>query len=224
MKTSYLSLECRGFIMSRVGRPLGQSDFLEADEVKKILELPKRNTRQGLRDYAILLVLSNTPMRKGELKNLKVGNLVQSSPCAIEYALLKKRGAKQKVRRVRLPIPDSVFAALQRYLKSEYKNEKLTADLPLFRTLAKHGNCTKQALTAKAVDCLVMKYTRLAGIKKRITPHSFRATYLTLRLDKGVSPSTLKELAVHESLSSTEKYLRTNMKRIQEGALAIKFE
>ena len=210
--------------MIKVGRPLGQSDFLEADEVKRILALPKRNSREGLRDYAVLLVLCNTPLRKGELKNLKVGNLVENGLYAIEYEILKKRKSKQKLRRVRLPIPESVFATLQRYLKSEYKNEKVLPDLPLFRTLGKHGDCKKQALTAKAVDCIVKKYAQLSGIRKRITPHSFRATYLTLRLDKGVSPSTLKALAAHESLSSTEKYLRTNLTRIQDGALSLKFE
>ena len=206
------------------GRPLGQSDFLEAEEVERLLSLPKRNTREGLRDYAILLILANSPLRKGELISLKVGNLVENGSTAIEYQVLKKRKTKQKSRKVRLPVSGTVFTMLKRFLKSEYKDEDMSEQSPLFRTLGKHGLNKKGPLTAKAVDCLVRKYARLAGIKKRITPHSFRSTYLTLRLDKGVSPSTLKELAAHESLSSTERYLRTNLRRIQEGALVLNFE
>jgi len=207
----------------RVGRPLGQSDFMEEEEIRCILEKPKKNTKEGLRDYAILLVLANTPMRKGELCSLTIGNLVRNGTAALEYTALKKRKNKQKSRRIHLPISEGVFVALQRYLTFEYRGEAISPEKPLFRTLGKHGRCIKQALTPKAVDHLVAKYTALANIKKRITPHSFRATYLTLRLDKGISPRTLQDLAVHESLASTERYLRTNMTRIQEGALALSF-
>jgi len=177
---------------NRVGRPLGQSDFLEANEVMKILSLPKRNTKEGLRDYAILLVFSNTPMRKGEVISLKVENLVNNGGYFIEYVVLKKRKSKtKKSRRVSIPISREVYVLLQRYLKSEYRNEAIKPDSPLFRTLGKHGPYAKGPLTAKAVDLLVHKYGRLSGIKKRITPHTFRSTYLTLRLDEGHSPPNL---------------------------------
>jgi integrase/recombinase XerD len=207
----------------RIGRPTGQSDFLEEEEVQRILGLPKRNTREGLRDYSILLVLANTPVRKGELCSLKVGNLVKNGHASMEYVALKKRKDREKTRRVHMPISEDVYEALMRYLRSEYRGQDLTPDLPLFRTMGKHGPWEKKPLTPKSVDFVVRKYVRLAEIKKRVTPHSFRATYLTLRLDRGISPRTLQELACHESISSTERYLRTNLTRIQDGALALAF-
>ena len=207
----------------RCGRPLGQSDFLEAEEVERMLAQPRRNTKEGMRDHAVLLVFANTPMRKGELCGLQVGNLVKNGHAALEYEVLKKRQGQERARRVHVPISETTFDALNRYLVSEYRGEVVTPAAPLFRTLGKHGRYEKRALTPKAVDCLVSKYARQAGIPKRVTPHSFRATYLTLRLDKGISPRTLQELACHESISSTERYLRTNMTRIQEGALALAF-
>lgn len=202
---------------------MGQQDFLEAHEIERILAQPKRNTTIGARDYCILLVLANSPMRKGELVRLTVGALVRNGTPALEYAVLKKRKDKEKLRRVHLPVSQAVFDALQRHILSEYRGQPITPDLPLFRTSGKYGSYQKKAITPCAVDGIVRKYVKAAGLVGRYSCHSFRASYLTLRLDKGISPATLRDLAAHESLSSTEKYLRTSLTRIQDGALALQF-
>jgi integrase len=51
----------------KAGRPKGQSDFLESWELQKIVGLPDRRTKDGMRDYAVLVLLANTPLRKGEI-------------------------------------------------------------------------------------------------------------------------------------------------------------
>ena len=207
------------------GHPTGQSDDLTSEELSRIVALPDRRTKDGLRDYAVLLALSNTPMRKGELVRLTVGSLVdEGSKKFLQYKGLKKRkkaGAESKPKPywLKIPITPKVFEGIMRYVQSENKTGQLVHETPLFLTLGKHGAYEKRAITPAAVDGIVRKYATLAGIKKRITPHSFRATYLTLRA-RTHDPATLKSLSGHSSLASIMPYLRSSEEKRSEAALS----
>jgi integrase/recombinase XerD len=52
-----------------------ETEFLTEEEAQAILRVPDRRTLQGKRDYAILLTLLTTGLRKAEICNLKVGDL-----------------------------------------------------------------------------------------------------------------------------------------------------
>src|SRR5512135_3366434 len=52
-----------------------ETEFLTEEEAQAILRVPDRRTQQGKRDYAILLALLTTGLRKAEICNLKVGDL-----------------------------------------------------------------------------------------------------------------------------------------------------
>jgi integrase len=203
------------------GRPIGQSDVLEPGEIEKLLSLPDRRTKEGARDYAVLLVFANTPMRKGELVNLNVAHLIdEGQQKYIAYQGLKKRSSRPYW--LKIPIADDVHRGITRYIQMEHGNTTPTADSPLFLTLGKHGPYDKRRISPKAVDCLVEKYVKLAEILKRVTPHSFRATYLTLRAP-GRDPATLMTLSGHSGLKSLLPYLRATEERRREAALAFSF-
>jgi integrase len=85
-------------------------------------------------------------------------------------------------------------------------------------TLGKHGPYQKRPLTVKAVDKLITKYLILSKIKKRITPHSFRATYITQRGDKDLA--SLLTLSGHADLKGLTPYLRAKHKKIEEAAFS----
>lgn len=203
----------------RVGRPVGQSDDLSVDELRAIIALPDRRTTEGLRDYAVLLMFLNTPARIGEVCSMKVGHLDDNgkSP-AVSYEVLKKRSGRKKW--VRVPIDRGVFDGIMRYVKAEYRNKKLHASDPLFYTLGKFGPYKKRPITDDAVRGIVAKYARLAGIQKRVTPHSFRASYLTLRAP-GRDPATLLGLSSHADIRGIMPYIRTSEAKKQEAALSI---
>ena len=202
------------------GRPFGRSDFLEEDELRKILAQPDRRSKQGLRDYAVLLLLANTGIRKGELVRLKTGNVVdQGGSRFIHYECLKKRSGKVQVNQI--PLASEVYEAVQRYLGQEFKDQPLDSGMPLFMTLGRHGPHQKRPLTAKAVDLIVRRAVRQAGVQKRITPHSFRATFATRALSGGADLATVKELLGHGHIRSTEPYLRTNVQRKQRAVEAV---
>lgn len=205
---------------NRRGRPHGQQNFLEEGEIRAILAQPKRNTRRGLRDYSILLVLASTPIRLSELCQLQVGNM-EGEGAALCYRVKKKRDPEA---RVRVPIPLEVVVNLKRYLAQEYGALDIPPDAPFFRTLGEQGGHAKHAITPRSVRSCIVRYLKAAGIDKpRISPHSFRASYLTLRADKNIPLHSLKELAGHSSLTTTACYLRANRERLQTAALAVNF-
>ena len=211
------------------GRPRGRSDFLEPWEVQRIVGLPDRRTRDGMRDHAVLVLLANTPLRKGEVVSLRRRNLVeQGEQRAIEYNVLKKRRKKtgqteQRTIVNRVPIVQEVSAAIAKYHHAEFGAASDNMDAPLFMTLGKHGRCRKGPITAKAVDFIIKKYARLSGIQKRITAHSFRASYATMALGNGTDLQTVCELLGHASVLSTQPYLRSNLERKQKAAEGFKF-
>lgn len=206
--------------MNRRGRPHGQQNFLEESEIRAILSAPKRNTRLGLRDYSVLLVLASTPIRLSELCQLRVGDL-EGEGAALCYRVKKKRDAEA---RVRVPIPVEVVVTLMRYLTQEHGTGHIAPDAPFFRTLGEQGGHEKTGITPRSVRACIRRYLREAKIEKpRVTPHSFRASFLTLRADKNVPLHTLRELAGHSSLQTTACYLRANRERLQTAALAVNF-
>jgi integrase/recombinase XerD len=214
-----------GDVKRKRGRPVGQSDFLEPQEIQKIISIPDRRTKEGLRDYAVLVLLANTPLRKAEICSLRRENLVErGGQNFIEYIVKKKRKiraeGRAKIKEVYnvIPINARVSNSLNTYRKNEFKKRCDDPDNPLFMTLGKHGPHVKQGITPKAVDCIVSKYARLARIAKRITPHSFRASYATHSLTSGMDLKTVSELLGHSSISATEPYLRSNLARKKKAA------
>lgn len=201
----------------RRGRPVGQSDILSAEELYTIIQCPDRRTKQGARDYAVLLALANTPMRKGELTKLKRENLIdEGDKKFITYQGLKKKS--QRPYWLKIPITNEVYAGIQRYVNLDQRSP---GD-PLFYTLGKHGPYQRTSLTPKSVDCIVEKYVSQAGIKKRITAHSFRASYATLRIE-GRDPVAIQELGGWSSITSMMPYLRRREEKKNEAALAFSF-
>lgn len=197
------------------GRPVGQSDILTEEELQRIMELPDRRTKQGARDYAVLLVLGNTPMRKGELVNLNKENLIDEGQNKfITYVGLKKKSKKPYW--LKIPITNEVYDGIKR-LESDRSEAPSN---PLFRTLGKHGPYVSQRITPLAVDLIVEKYVKEGGINKRITPHSFRATYLTLR---GGDPFVLQDLSGHDDIQSLMPYVRNREEKKREVALSFSF-
>jgi integrase/recombinase XerD len=212
------------------GRPLGQSDDLTEEELVAIVQLPDKRTKRGLRDYAVLLTFANTPMRKGEVCALSLGDLVDEGVKKfITYNALKKRkrknketGAvelKQKRYGVKVPINPDVYDAILRYAESEHKGKKVDRSTPLFMTMGTRGPYKKARITPFTIDSIVAKYVADAGIKKRVTPHSFRASYVTLRSGSH-DPETIRKIGGWADIRGVLPYFRSSQKKIEEAALS----
>ena len=108
-----------------------ETEFLTEEEAQAILRVPDRRTLQGKRDYAILLTLLTTGLRKAEICNLKAGGLKTYR----NQAVIDVIGKCQKFRRI--PLKVETLSAIKDYLKAD--GNGIVPEHPLFNTLGKHG-------------------------------------------------------------------------------------
>jgi site-specific recombinase XerD len=192
-----------------------EAEFLTEEEAEAILRVPDRRTVQGKRDYAILLTLLTTGLRKAEICNLKVGDVktYRNQP------VLDLIGKGQKFRRI--PLKNDTLVAIQDYLKAS--GNGTNPDDPVFKNLGKHGRCEACGLTPKAVDCLIKSVAKKALIRKRIHPHVIRHTFATTLLDKGNDLRTVQALMGHSHIRTTEAYLHSTDDRKVEAIRSLPF-
>lgn len=194
--------------------PMRQVEFLEGHELLSLLEAPIlakniENTKNNVikyRDKAILEVLFSTGLRVSELVNLKRGNI------NLEKTDFTIRGKGGKLR--------IVFLSNQAlYWLKRYYNERKDASLWLFvrhdRALnTKKDNYNK--LTPRSVQRLVIKYAKIAGITKKITPHVLRHSFATDLLTNGADLRAVQEMLGHSSITTTQIYTHVTNKQLKE--------
>lgn len=153
-----------------------------------------------LRDTALLEVLYSSGMRVSELVGLTLGDLNLKDGIA---RVLGKR------RKERLCILGS-FAreAVRTYISRKRKGAGKKD--PLFA--GKGG----RHLSRRTVERVVKKYAILSGIAKTPTPHSMRHSFATHLLEGGVDLRAIQEMLGHASLSTTQRYTSTSLKRLMD--------
>lgn len=175
-----------------------QVAFLSKDELNKLFMQPDTTTAQGQRDRAILELLFSTGLRISELVSLDKNmiNLKTTSEFTI-------RGKGQKDRPVF--ISDTAKAHLELYLRN--RNDTLPALFISYsnnRTPSNTGNFRR--LTSRSIERIINKYARLAGITKKVTPHTLRHSFATDLLMNGADIRSVQTLLGHSDISTTQIY------------------
>lgn len=191
--------------------------FLESDEVARLLESPlsglKGRPRIGdLRDRAILEVLFSAGLRVSELIKLRRDdiNLKNKKNGTVEFTV---RGKGKKLRVVFL----SESAA--RHL-AEYLNRRDDVSPWMFVRMDKAANASsakdEAPMTPRSVERLVGKYARLAGIAKKVTPHTLRHTFATDLLSNDADIRSVQAMLGHSSITTTQVYTHITDKHLRE--------
>ena len=184
-----------------------QVEFLEKEELKKIIEAPqitKENELTKLRDIAILELLFSTGLRVSELANLDKDDVNLNRD---EFSI---RGKGGKVRVVF--ISETARDAVKKYLE----NRKDTSMALFVRTDLDCKNHTLENLTVRSIQRIVKKYSKIAGITKKVTPHTLRHSFATDLLYEGADIRSVQEMLGHSSISTTQIYTHVTNKRLKE--------
>jgi site-specific recombinase XerD len=190
-------------------------EFLTEEEAQAILRVPDRRTIQGKRDYAILLTLLTTGLRKAEICSLKI----EDRKTYRNQAVIDVIGKGRKFRRI--PLKTETLLAIKDYQKATENGTD--PGHPLFQTLGKHGPYQERDLTPKAVDCLIKSVAKKALIRKRIHPHVIRYTFAATLLDNGNDLRTVQALMGHSHIRTTERYLHSTDDRKVEAIKSLQF-
>ena len=173
-------------------------DFLSEEEVVKIIESPKGSSWQTLRDRAILELLYSTGIRVGELVSLTLKDI----NFVDETIKVKGKGKKERI----VPVGTPAMKALIEYIERK----------PYSRVDAVFLNKYGKTLTERSVERLVDKYSKRAGIGKKVTPHTFRHSFATHMLNRGADLRTVQELLGHERITTTQIYTHLTLEKLRE--------
>lgn len=178
--------------MPKIRRKL--PDTLSFDEIESMLEKIDLSTEQGTRDRAIIEVLYSCGLRVSELLNLKI------SEVQLDIQLIKVVGKGNKERIV--PIGSIAIKYLRHYFDGYRKQKKI--DIRFKDNL--FLNLRGTPLSRISVFNMIKKLANEVGIRKSISPHTFRHSFATHLVEGGADLRAVQEMLGHVSITTTEIY------------------
>lgn len=191
--------------LARVKRK--QVTFLSREELEALFAQPDISTNIGLRDRTILELLFSGGLRVSELVSL---NKEHVSTKRREFTV---RGKGQKDR----PIFMSDVAAswIDQYLSKRTDNA-----VALF---IRYGGSQVQdnsgqflRLTPRSIQRIIARYAKLAGITKKVTPHTLRHSFATDLLMNGADIRSVQTMLGHSDISTTQIYTHVTDPHLKE--------
>ncbi len=181
--------------------------FLENEELNRLLDSPKGNDLDALRDKAILSMLFSTGMRVSELCSLNRDKV------DLKRGELSVLGKGRKIRLVF--ISDQARDHIGNYL-----DKRKDADEALFIRIPKTGTYTKDSdlrLTPRSIQRIVKKHAVQAGIMgKKVSPHTLRHSYATDLLRNGADIRSVQAMLGHSSVTTTQIYTHVTDTQLRE--------
>jgi len=183
--------------------PGRQIQFLDAEEIGRLLGAEDPANKTPERDQAILALLFSSGLRVSELVNLKrdAVNIRRG-----EFSVIGKGG------RVRLVFLNEVAKkALARYLAT--RRDEMA---PLFLATRQPQAKKARPINARAVQRLLKRQATLAGITKPVTPHTLRHSFATNLLRNGADLRSVQAMLGHASITTTQLYTHVTDKGLRE--------
>ncbi|AZQ43781.1 site-specific tyrosine recombinase XerD [Nonlabens ponticola] len=186
----------------RLGRKL--PDTLSTQEIDQLIAAIDRSTAHGERNRVILETLYSCGLRVSELINLKISDLV------FPDGFIKVTGKGDKQRFV--PIGASTIKIMDDYLN------QVRVHLPIQpqHTDTVFLNRRGTGLTRAMIFTIVKDLKRTAGIKKKVSPHTFRHSFATHLLENGADLRSIQLMLGHESITTTEIYVHMDRAYLHE--------
>lgn len=182
---------------ARKARLAGVHPYLTVSEVARVLATPNRASRNGSRDYAILLLLARLGLRAGEVVAMELGDIQWRT------GELIVRGKGRRI--ARLPIVADVGEALAEYIGCHRR--RCSSRRVFLRAIAPDAGLAGPA----AVGAVVRAAMARAAVRRptgRGAAHLFRHSLATTMVREGASLAEVAQILRHQSTSTTEIYAK----------------
>lgn len=182
---------------------------LTMEQIESILSSVDRESPQGKRDYAVLMIAVKLGIRTCDIRNLRPSNFNWDQH-TVSFTQIKTGEP------LTLPIPIDVGWAVIDYLK----NGRPVSDTPeiFLRAVAPY-------IALQNFDNILIKYMRKAGIPldslKHHGLHSLRHSLATHMLDENIPITSIQGVLGHVNAESTEKYIGVNVRQLRSCALEV---
>lgn len=189
----------------KLGRKL--PDFLSVDEINQIINAIDLSKPEGERNKAMLETLYSSGLRVSELTGLKKSNLYP------EINLLRVTGKGNKERLV--PIGSVALRQIAVYESAYRCHLAIKPGNEDFLFLNRRG----ARLTRVMIFTIIKQLVKTAGIRKSISPHTFRHSFATHLIEGGADLRAVQEMLGHESITTTEIYTHLDRDYLRSAIL-----
>ncbi len=176
----------------KLGRKL--PDTLSYPEIERLLNAIDLSTPQGGRNRAILEILYSCGLRVSELVALKISNLY------LDAGFIRVTGKGDKERLV--PVGKDAIKHLNIYLEEIRVHVPIQPGYEDFVFLNRRG----KNLSRVMIFTIIKGLSEKIGLKKKISPHTFRHSFATHLVEGGADLRAVQEMLGHESITTTEIY------------------
>ena len=181
-------------------------EVLSVEEIELIISSIDLSKKQGQRNKAIIETLYSCGLRVTELINLKISNINFKE----EYIKVIGKGNKERL----TPIGSNALKYIQIYVNEVRIHQKISKGYEDIVFLNNRGS----KLSRVMIFTLIKNILKKIGIKKKVSPHTFRHSFATHLIEGGADLRAVQEMLGHESITTTEiythldkDYLRSNI-------------
>lgn len=176
----------------KIGRKL--PDVIGNDEIEKLISAIDLSKPEGQRNRAIIETLYACGLRVSELTNLKISNLYFND----EFIKVVGKGSKERL----VPIGQMAIKQINIYLHEIRVHLDIKPGFEDFVFLNRRG----RSLSRVMVFTIIKDLAERIGLKKSISPHTFRHSFASELVERGADLRAVQEMLGHESITTTEIY------------------
>ena len=208
LKSYFKYLESEGIIKDNFMRLISNPklektlpNYLNYDDLEKLLNYPDTSNKYGLRDALILEMLYSTGVRVSELANIRLNDIDFND----RKILILGKGNKERY----VYYGSKCEKLLDKYLKMDHRDSS-------YLLIGKKSD----RLNEREIRSIVTDSAKRAGINIHVSPHTLRHTYATHMLNDGADLKSVGDLLGHESLSTTQIYTHVSNERLRQVYLS----
>lgn len=176
----------------KLGRKL--PDTLDYHEIEQLLAAIDLSTPEGMRNRAILETLYGSGLRVSELVNLKRENVFLD----VDFLRVMGKGSKERL----VPLGSDSKKYLQLYMEQVRVHIDVKPGQEAYVFLNRRGSKLSRVMVFLVIKDLAAR----VGLKKQISPHTFRHSFATHLIEGGADLRAVQEMLGHESITTTEIY------------------
>lgn len=191
--------------LPKIGRKL--PEVLTIEEIDAMIDAIDLSSNEGQRNKAILETLYSCGLRVSELVSLRFED------CFFDEGFIRVIGKGNKERLV--PVSPNVVEEVTLYSENDRLNVPVKKGSEAIIFLNRRG----AQLTRVMIFTIIKRLAEAAGIKKSISPHTFRHSFATHLIEGGANLRAVQDMLGHENITTTEIYTHLDQRFLRDAIL-----